>query len=265
MGANHLPGGRLYHGLHTACRTCSPYSDAEPIRAPCWLRSSALASPAGFAARPFNTDDARIVDPAGYQIESFVKAQRGVKQIEYWFLPAHNFDGALDRAEFTLGGNLFRSDENGNSNQIIGQVKTRLKPLETNGIGFALTLGVTRFKPRTPGRPSSRRSTASPTPPRPAIPRPGWPTTPISTGSQASRSSTTRSCFTSTPARRATNVDNTTIGELGRRSRDPRHRPVVRDRGNLRPEPREARLPGRRALLGDSRAFPDRQHVRMAA
>ena len=33
-----------------------------------------LASPAGFAARPFNTDDARIVDPDGYQIESFVKA-----------------------------------------------------------------------------------------------------------------------------------------------------------------------------------------------
>jgi hypothetical protein len=110
-----------------------------------------VASPGAFAARPFNTDDARIVDPDGYQIEAYVKGQRGVKQTEYWFLPAHNFGGALDRFEFTLGGNLFRSDENGNSNSIIGQVKTLLKPLETNGIGFALTLGVTRFKPGTPG------------------------------------------------------------------------------------------------------------------
>jgi hypothetical protein len=110
-----------------------------------------LGSPPAFAARPFNTDDARIVDPDGYQIEAYVKGQRGVKQTEYWFLPAHNFGGALDRFEFTLGGNLFRSDENGNSNSIIGQVKTLLKPLETNGIGFALALGVTRFKPGTPG------------------------------------------------------------------------------------------------------------------
>lgn len=110
-----------------------------------------LASPTGFAARPFNTDDARIVDPDGYQIETYVKGQRGVKQTEYWFLPAHNFGGALDRFEFTLGGNLFRSDENGNSNTIIGQVKTLLKPLETNGVGFAMTVGVARFKPGTPG------------------------------------------------------------------------------------------------------------------
>lgn len=107
----------------------------------------AAAAPAAHAARPFNTDDARIVDPGGYQIESFVKVQRGTKATEYWFLPAHNFGGALDRLEFTLGGNVVRSSDDGNSNLIVGQVKTLLKPLEANGIGFAFTLGVNRFKP----------------------------------------------------------------------------------------------------------------------
>ena len=104
----------------------------------------AAAAPAAFAARPFNTDDARIVDPDGWQIEAYVKSQRTISETEYWFLPAHNFGGALDRFEFTVGGNIVRSDPNGNSNLILGQVKTLLKPLETNGVGFALTVGVSR-------------------------------------------------------------------------------------------------------------------------
>lgn len=106
-------------------------------------------SPVAFAARPFVTDDARIVDPGGWQIETFIKDQRGIKETEYWFLPGHNFGGALDRFEFTLGGNVTRSDPNGNSNLVVGQVKTLLKPLETNGIGFAFTVGVSRIKPGT--------------------------------------------------------------------------------------------------------------------
>jgi hypothetical protein len=106
-----------------------------------------LASRGALAARPFNTDDARVVDPGGHQIEAYVKDQRGIKETEYWFLPAINFGGALDRFEFTLGGNVIRSDPNGNSDLILGQVKTLLKPLETNGIGFALTLGVSRGNP----------------------------------------------------------------------------------------------------------------------
>jgi hypothetical protein len=97
------------------------------------------------AARPFNTDDARVVDPGGYQIEAYVKDQRGIKETEYWFLPATNFGGALDRFEFTLGGNVIRSEPNGNSDLVLGQVKTLLKPLETNGVGFALTVGVSRL------------------------------------------------------------------------------------------------------------------------
>jgi hypothetical protein len=108
-----------------------------------------LTARGALAARPFNTDDARVVDPGGYQIEAYVKAQRGIKETEYWFLPATNFGGALDRFEFTLGGNVMRSEPNGNSDLVLGQVKTLLKPLETNGVGFALTVGVTRLNPGT--------------------------------------------------------------------------------------------------------------------
>ena len=109
-----------------------------------------LASPCAFAARPFNTDDARVVDPDGWQIESYVKMQRGQKQNEFWLLPARNFGGALDRFEFTLGGNVVRSDELGNSNLVVAQVKILLKPLETNAIGFAVSAGAQRIKPGTP-------------------------------------------------------------------------------------------------------------------
>ena len=41
------------------------------------------------------------------------------------------------------------SEPNGNSDLVLGQVKTLLKPLETNGIGFALTVGVGRLNPGT--------------------------------------------------------------------------------------------------------------------
>lgn len=105
-----------------------------------------FAAPA-WAARPFVTDDARIVDPGGYQIETYVRDERRFSDTEYWFLPAHNFGGKLDRMEWTLGGNIIHSDLTGNSNLIVGQVKTLLKPLPENGIGFAATVGLLRIKP----------------------------------------------------------------------------------------------------------------------
>ena len=105
-----------------------------------------IACPA-WAARPFNTDDARIVEPGGYQVESYVKALRDPRATEFWLLPAHNFGGMLDRMEWTLGGSLTRSDDLGNSNQVLFQVKTLLKSLPGNGIGFAVTVGATRLKP----------------------------------------------------------------------------------------------------------------------
>lgn len=56
-----------------------------------------LAPLPALGARPFNTDDARVVDPGGFQIESYVKDQRRTDETEFWFLPAANFGGALDR------------------------------------------------------------------------------------------------------------------------------------------------------------------------
>ena len=96
------------------------------------------------AARPFVTDDARIVDPGGYQIESFVKHQRNTSENEFWFLPAWN-PGSI--VELTLGGFALRSTGGGDANTLIAQAKTLLRPLRTDDFGSAVTLGVLRQEP----------------------------------------------------------------------------------------------------------------------
>lgn len=111
------------------------------------ILAAAASAPIVHAARPFVTDDARIVDAEGFQIETYAKAQRGTRLTEYWFLPAANVGGRADRFEFTLGGNYTWVNEGGNPNLVVAQVKTLLRPLETNGFGLALTLGVSRIKP----------------------------------------------------------------------------------------------------------------------
>jgi len=112
------------------------------------LAAGALgAGASAHAARPFVTDDARIVDDGGYQLETFVKQQRAFHEREFWFLPAHNPWG---RVELTVGGIWVNSVPDGNSRAFVAQAKTLLKPLETNGSGYALTLGVTRLSPSGP-------------------------------------------------------------------------------------------------------------------
>ena len=92
-----------------------------------------LAAPALCeAARPFITDDARVVDPEHCQIETFYKEQRASSGHEFWFLPACNRLGV----EMTLGGNRVEGDNN-----LIVQGKKLLKPLETNGYGLAFSVG----------------------------------------------------------------------------------------------------------------------------
>jgi hypothetical protein len=118
---------------------------AGPLRAATALL--ALCAAPAWGARPFVTDDARIVEPGGYQIESYVKDQRRQSETEFWFLPAHNFGGALDRMEWTLGGTVAHSDRLSNSNQVVAQAKTLVKPLPENGLGLAITLGAARIKP----------------------------------------------------------------------------------------------------------------------
>ncbi|MFY9314339.1 MAG: hypothetical protein WAO95_02120 [Burkholderiales bacterium] len=96
-----------------------------------------LACAPAHAARPFVTDDARIVDKDGCQVETFVKDQRRFSESEFWFVPACNPWGA----ELTAGYIRVNSDPAGDTNSAVFQAKTLLKPLETNGAGFALSLG----------------------------------------------------------------------------------------------------------------------------
>ena len=51
------------------------------------------------AARPMNTDDARLVDDKSCQVESWAKRIDG--HTEFWAQPACNFTGNL---ELTVGG-----------------------------------------------------------------------------------------------------------------------------------------------------------------
>ena len=83
------------------------------------------------AARPFVTDDARVVDPDHCQLETFYKEQRAYSGSEFWFVPACN---RLD-VEWTLGGNRVEGENN-----LIVQGKKLLKPLETNGFGLAVSI-----------------------------------------------------------------------------------------------------------------------------
>jgi hypothetical protein len=84
------------------------------------------------AARPFNTDDARVVDRGGCQIETFYKEQLSYSGSEFWFLPACNPFGL----ELTLGANRIEGDDS-----LVLQAKMLLKPLDTNGYGLAASVG----------------------------------------------------------------------------------------------------------------------------
>ena len=109
---------------------------------PCLL--AALASSPAFAARPFNTDDARVVDAGGCQIETFIKKQSKFGERESWFLPGCNPGGNL---ELTFGGLNIGNDAEGRASALIAQGKTMLRPLQTNDYGVALTMGTTRQRP----------------------------------------------------------------------------------------------------------------------
>jgi len=95
-----------------------------------------LAAPVAHGARPFVTDDARIVDLNGCQVETFVKRQRRFDETEFWFMPACNPWGAeLTAGHARVDGVL------GSTRTTIFQAKMLLKPLAANGSGFALSLG----------------------------------------------------------------------------------------------------------------------------
>lgn len=103
-----------------------------------------LIAHAAHGARPFVTDDARVVDEGGCQIETFIKQQRKLDEREFWFLPACNPFG---RVELTAGRSWVDGSAPGDSRFNILQAKTLLKALQTNGSGYALTLGAFRVTP----------------------------------------------------------------------------------------------------------------------
>ncbi len=96
------------------------------------------AAPLAQAARPFVTDDARVVDKGGCQVETFFKRQRRIGESEFWIVPACNPWGV----ELTIGHARVDSTPSGDTRTTILQAKALLKPLETNGSGFAFSAGM---------------------------------------------------------------------------------------------------------------------------
>src|SRR5439155_11805178 len=106
-----------------------------------------FAAPA-YAARPFFTDDARIVDNC--QIETFYKEQRSYSGPEFWFLPACNPTGF----ELTVGGNRIERERN----EML-QPKLLLKPLEPSVGGLSLYVRRSAFEPDVGARCSEKSDT----------------------------------------------------------------------------------------------------------
>ena len=94
--------------------------------------ATALFAVSAHGARPFFTDDARVVDKGHCQVETFYKEQRTYSGSEFWFLPACNPFGL----EMTLGRNRIEGEKN-----TVLQGKYLFKELQTNGYGLAGSAG----------------------------------------------------------------------------------------------------------------------------
>ncbi len=93
-----------------------------------------------FAARPMITDDARVTDANGCQIETWLRVEPAApRATEFWALPACN---PLGNLEMTLGGATRRIDGLSRQSTIQAQLKTILLPLTTDGFGMGLAAGV---------------------------------------------------------------------------------------------------------------------------
>jgi hypothetical protein len=96
------------------------------------------------AARPMITDDARLVDTGGCQVESWLRREpryfTSANATEFWALPACNPWGNL---EMTLGGATRRVhgiDAN-NVNSFQAQIKTLFLPVKADDWGIGLAIG----------------------------------------------------------------------------------------------------------------------------
>lgn len=95
-----------------------------------------------WAARPLITDDARIVDPKACQIESWVQSFK-TKGTDAWALPGCNPFGF---AEFTLGG-AHGDNPEGEDRRTLWQIKTVIRPLQTNGWAWGIAVGNLSIRP----------------------------------------------------------------------------------------------------------------------
>ena len=96
----------------------------------------ALGARPAQGARPFITDDARIVDHGACQAETWT--QQGPDGNEYWLLPACNPTGNL---ELSLGGGVIPDTDGGLTPVVQLQAKTLFRPLEPGSFGFGLVGG----------------------------------------------------------------------------------------------------------------------------
>lgn len=101
--------------------------------------TAALLAGNAHAARPMNTDDARIVDAKACQVESWIHRPKG--HTDFWALPACNFSGNL---ELTMGGALTDRDGGTHTSAQLLQGKTLFKPLQPNGWAVGLAAGMQR-------------------------------------------------------------------------------------------------------------------------
>ncbi|MEN9313925.1 MAG: hypothetical protein RIS35_318 [Pseudomonadota bacterium] len=98
------------------------------------------------AARPFVTDDARLTTAGSCQLESWARSYR--HSFEVWALPACNPTGNL---EFTFGGGRAKPDGASSTEDYVFQVKTLVRPLQTDGWGWGLAAGTVRHPDISPG------------------------------------------------------------------------------------------------------------------
>ena len=94
-----------------------------------------LACTPALAGRPFITDDAAIVDARACQLENYYRHH--AEEREFGAVPACNFTGNL---EVSLGPT--RSLDGEADSDLVGQLKTVLRPVHSGTWGAALAVGV---------------------------------------------------------------------------------------------------------------------------
>jgi hypothetical protein len=98
------------------------------------------------AARPFITDDARLTNAGMCQLESWRRIDQTAH--ETWAMVGCNPTGNL---ELTFGGGYAKPDDRTGSSDQVLQLKTLLRPLQTNDWGWGLAAGTVRHADIDPG------------------------------------------------------------------------------------------------------------------